>query len=100
MKTVVKHESNTKNIKKSFCYNSPMEVLQYSEEILNELNTTRREDVAKFSYYYIEMEKIDSGDTSNVNAVELDNYFGSLGLPQESIDYKVMEEGRRLNGIC
>jgi len=96
---VIKHESNTKNPKKSFCYSSTTGALQYSEEILNELNTTRRADIPKYNYFNNEMEKIDSGDNSNLSAVKLDEYFGSLGLEQEH-DYEVIEKGERTYGIC
>jgi len=96
---VIKHESNTKNTKKSFCYDESTKIIQYSEEILNELNTTRRADIPKYNHFNKEMEKIDSGDSSNLPAVKLDEYFGSLGLETES-DYEVIEKGERTYGIC
>ena len=96
--TVVKHESNTKNVKKSFCYDSGIDTLQYSEEILNNLTTVRNNDVPKYKHFENEMEKIDGGDTSNEAAVKLDEYFGDIGVDEDS--HTIIEKGRQFNGIC
>ena len=93
---VVKHETNTKNPKNSFCYDATSDTLQFSEDILNELETTRNSDIPKYAYFEQEMEKIEAGDTSNTAAVKLDEFIGSIGIS----DTNIREIGGRFNGIC
>lgn len=96
--TVIKHESNSKAVKTSFCYSPGNNTLQYSKEILNELNAGRNDMLPKYKYFEDEMEKIDSGDLGNISAVKLDDYFGSLGVNEEP--YNVIEKERKVYGIC
>jgi len=100
---VVKHETHTKRKTKGFCFapaspTNPVDTLQVSEEIINELETTRNTDIPQYKYFENEMEKIESGDTSNMAAVKLDEYLGSIGV--DDISHNVIERGGRYNGIC
>ena len=96
--TVLEHESTSKDKLHGFCYGEATDTLQYSKEVLNNLDTlTRNNDIPMYKYFEEEMEKIDAGDTSNVSAVKLDEYFGSIGLPEEP---EKVEKRRKIHGIC
>lgn len=99
------HESSNKTNKYAFCYSLTDDVLQVQEEILKQLNAERNQDIPNFQFYYDEMEKIHDNtynggsNTISSESLEVDNFFGSLGVAAEA-NYNIQEQGRRYDGIC
>jgi len=96
--TVIEHEDTTRNEKLGFCYSRVHDVLQYSKNLFNTVDTLARDNDNKaFAYFEGEMEKIDSGDTSNEAAVKFDEYLGTLGTEDE---IEKTKKRRKIHGIC
>jgi len=102
---VNKHENNGKNTGSAFCYSVDDDILQVQEEIINQLQYEKNEDIGNYSFYYSEMEKIHDNTYlggSHVLSTEsekLDLFLGDLGLPAEDT-YTVLENKGRYDGIC
>ena len=79
-------------------YNEGSDVLEFTRSIPNTLETTRSLTSSPvFCMYNEEMEKIYSGDMSNISMVKLDEYLGTIGLTITPI---INREGNKIDGIC
>jgi len=77
------------------CYDANNDTIQFPINILNSLDTNRDFSTELMFVYAREMEKINSGDLTNINMVKLDTAIGSLGI--DGITSKIE---RIVNGFC
>jgi len=91
--TILTHELSSDDT--LACYDVATDTIQFSESILNTLNTDRDISLETYKTFTDAMERIDSGDLSDAVAVKLDDAIGSIGVG--GIVNSIKD---RIDGIC
>jgi len=88
----------THNLNKTYdiaCYDAASDTVQFSQSIINELNMGCNFNLELLYVYGNEMEKINSGDLSNIAMVKMDEAIGSIGVGGVITQTKEI-----INGLC